>query len=65
MERTEVIFCFRKSPEGGYEACALGHSIFTQAETPEELRVMIRDAIYCHFEADLSYRIIENPRSSA
>lgn len=49
MERTEVIFCFRKSPEGGYEARALGHSIFTQADTMDELKQNVREAVRCHF----------------
>jgi len=29
---------------------ALGVSIFTEADTLEELREMIRDAVSCHFE---------------
>jgi hypothetical protein len=45
----EVIFEVRESPEGGYEARAIGHSIFTQAETIEELREMAKDAVACHF----------------
>ena len=39
-----------ESPEGGYEARAIGHAIFTQADTLEELRSMVQDAIRCHFE---------------
>ncbi len=31
-------------------ARALGHSIFTEADSLEELRVMIRDADSCHFD---------------
>lgn len=50
---TEVIFIVSESPEGGLEARALGHSIFTEADTPDELRIMVRDAVACHFdEAD-------------
>jgi predicted RNase H-like HicB family nuclease len=45
----EVIFEFRESSEGGYEARAVEHSIFTQAETIEELREMTKDAVACHF----------------
>ena len=37
--------------EGGYEARALGFSIFTQADSLEELKTMVRDAVSCHFEA--------------
>jgi len=46
----EVIFVVEDSPEGGYEARALGHSIFTQADSIEELRRMVRDAVSCHFD---------------
>lgn len=48
----EVIFVVEESPEGGYEARALGHSIFTEADTLEELKKMARDAVRCHFEED-------------
>lgn len=50
MADTEIIFSIEESPEGGYEARALGYSIFTQAETLEELRAMVRDAVRCHFD---------------
>jgi len=30
MSETEIIFSVQKSPEGGYEARAVGHSIFAQ-----------------------------------
>jgi hypothetical protein len=49
MPQTEIIFSVQESPEGGYEARALGHSIFSQAETLEELKAMLRDAVSCHF----------------
>ncbi|HTA56972.1 MAG TPA: hypothetical protein VK805_02385 [Candidatus Baltobacteraceae bacterium] len=49
MSKTEIIFAVQESPEGGYEARALGHSIFSQAETLEELKAMVRDAVSCHF----------------
>lgn len=50
MAETEIIFAVKESPEGGYEARALGHSIFTQADTLEELKEMLRDAVSCHFD---------------
>ena len=50
MQDSEIIFAVEESPEGGYEARALGHAIFTQAETLEELRTMVQDAVRCHFE---------------
>ena len=49
MSETEIIFSVQESPEGGYEARALGFSIFTQAESLAELKTMLRDAVACHF----------------
>ena len=46
----EIIFEVRDAEEGGYLARALGQSIFTEGETWEELRDMVRDAVACHFE---------------
>jgi hypothetical protein len=51
MPQSEIIFSVQESPEGGYEARALGFSIFTQAESFDELKTMIRDAVSCHFDA--------------
>jgi hypothetical protein len=50
MSDSEIIFLVEESPEGGYEAKALGQSIYTQADSMEELRVMVQDAVRCHFE---------------
>ena len=50
--KNEIIFLIEESPEGGYQARALGPSIFTQAETLEELKEMMQDAVRCHFEED-------------
>ena len=58
MVDTEIIFAVEESAEGGYEARALGHAIFTQADTLEELRQMVRDAVCCHFEEDVRPRVI-------
>jgi len=49
MTQSEIIFAVQESPEGGYEAHALGHPIFTQADSLEELKTMLRDAVACHF----------------
>jgi predicted RNase H-like HicB family nuclease len=46
----ELIFEVRDAEEGGYCARALGHSIFTQAETWEELRANVLEATSLHFE---------------
>ena len=50
MADSEIIFSVHDSPEGGYEARALGHSIFTQADTMEELKANVREAVHCHFD---------------
>ena len=50
MEK-EIIFLVEEAPEGGYQARALGHSIFTEADTFDELKRMAQDAVQCHFEA--------------
>jgi len=38
--------------EGGYVAQALGYSIFTEADTWEELKQAVRDAVQCHFDGE-------------
>jgi hypothetical protein len=44
-----IIFSVLGSHKDGYEARALGHSIFTQAATLSELKKNVRDAVLCHF----------------
>ena len=46
----EIIFLVEDAPEGGYVARALGYSIFTEADTWEELKQAVRDAVQCHFD---------------
>ena len=48
----EIIFLVEDAPEGGYIAQALGYSIFTEADTWEELKQAVKDAIRCHFDED-------------
>jgi hypothetical protein len=50
MKETEVIFIVEESNEGGYEARALNHSIFTEADELESLKTNIIDAVKCHFD---------------
>lgn len=58
MPDTEIIFSVQESPEGGYEARALGHSIFTQADTMDELKRNVREAVQCHFEIGAAPSVI-------
>jgi hypothetical protein len=46
----EIIFLVEESLDGGYEAKALGESIFTEADTIEALRESVMDAVRCHFD---------------
>ena len=46
----ELIFEVRDAEEGGYYARALGHSIFTEAETWDELRANVLEVTSLHFE---------------
>ena len=54
----EIIFLIEEAPEGGYTARALGHSIFTEAESMEALRGQIRYAVKCHFEEGQSPKVL-------
>jgi len=58
MAETEIIFSVQESPDGGYEARALGFSIYTQADTLDELKVMVQDAVRCHFDPHNAPRLI-------
>lgn len=50
MVMNELIFIVENAPEGGLTARALGASIFTEADTIENLHEQVRDAVRCHFE---------------
>ena len=58
MTPTEIIFDVSEAPEGGYDARALGHAIFTQGDDWEELKAMARDAVLCHFGEDRAPRVV-------
>ncbi len=56
----ELIFEVRDAEEGGYFARALGHSIFTQAETWDELRANVLEITSLHFEeSDVRPRLVQ------
>jgi predicted RNase H-like HicB family nuclease len=55
----EIIFEVRDADEGGYFARAVGHSIFTQAETWDELRQNVMEAASLHFDdAEVRPRLV-------
>ena len=47
----EIIFLVEETEEG-YIARALGYSIYTQADSLDELRDMVKDAVECHFDEE-------------
>ncbi len=57
MER-EVVFLVEESMDGGYEAKALGHPIFTEGDTLEEIKEAVKDAVLCHFDSEDFPRIV-------
>ena len=46
---SEIVFLVEEDPDGGYTARSVGDAIFTQADTEDELRRMVRDAVSCHY----------------
>ena len=45
----EIIFEVTEAIEGGFDARALGYSIFTQGDDWADLKAMVKDAVLCHF----------------
>jgi predicted RNase H-like HicB family nuclease len=58
MSDKEIIFLIEESLDGGYEAKALGHSIFTEGNSVSELKNNIKDAVKCHFESKKIPKVI-------
>ncbi|MFI0347261.1 MAG: 2-oxoisovalerate dehydrogenase [Chthoniobacterales bacterium] len=57
----EITFEIREDEEQqGYTAAALGYDIFTEGETMEELRRMVREAVKCHF---FDFPTMERPKA--
>ncbi|SEO11757.1 2-oxoisovalerate dehydrogenase [Mucilaginibacter sp. AW1-7] len=54
----EVFFLVEEAIEGGYNARAIGESIYTQGDTMDELKGNIREAVQCHFDDDNLPKII-------
>jgi hypothetical protein len=54
----EIIFVVEEAHEGGLTARALGESIFTEAETIDELKINVKEAVECHFDADKMPKMI-------
>ena len=54
----EIIFEVTEAIEGGYDARALGYSIFTQGEDWADLKAMIKDAVLCHFDEESAPKVV-------
>ncbi len=54
----EIIFEVTEAPEGGFDARALGHSIFTQGDDWADLKAMVTDAVLCHFGDGDEQRVV-------
>jgi hypothetical protein len=54
----EILFLVEDAPEGGYTAKALGYSIFTEADTWEDLKLAIQDALECHFDEEAKPKVV-------
>ncbi|GLQ46721.1 2-oxoisovalerate dehydrogenase E1 subunit beta [Dyella lipolytica] len=49
---SEIVFLVENAADGRLTARALNHSIYTEADTYEELRDQVREAVRCHFKQD-------------
>ena len=58
VEPSEIIFEVTEAVEGGYDARALGYSIFTQGDDWTDLKAMVKDAVTCHFSEQEVPKII-------
>ena len=58
MATSEIVFKVTEAPEGGYDARAIGHSIFTQGDDWDDLKAMVRDAVLCHFDGEDTPKIM-------
>lgn len=55
---SEIIFLVEEAPEGGYQARALGESIFTEGENMDELKINVKESVLAHFEEGEHPRIV-------
>ena len=46
----DIVFIVHRAEEGGFWAEAVGHALYTQADTLDELALMVEDAVQCFFE---------------
>jgi hypothetical protein len=56
--KTEILFIVEEAPEGGLVARGVGADIVTEADTLDELRANVREAVECHFDDALLPRLV-------
>ena len=54
----EIIFEVTEAAEGGFDARALGCSIFAQGDDWADLKAMVRDAVICHFGDEGGLKVV-------
>ena len=54
----EVVFVVHEAAEGGFTARAIGESIFTEADSLDELLASVRSAVECHFDEGSAQKVI-------
>jgi hypothetical protein len=60
LKSMELIVEVRDAEEGGYFARGLGHAIFTDGDSWEELRANVLEAVSLHFEdAEAKPRLVQ------
>jgi hypothetical protein len=55
---SEIIFLVEEADEGGFTARAVGYSIFTEADTLDDLRRNVRESVECHFDDGEAPKVI-------
>jgi predicted RNase H-like HicB family nuclease len=56
--QTEILFVVEESAEGGFVARCVGADIVTEADTLDELRANVREAVECHFDEGQPPRLV-------
>ena len=56
---SELIFEVRDAEEGGFNARALGKAIFTQAETWDELKANVLEAVDVYFDGAPKLEVVK------
>ncbi len=55
---SEIFFLIEEAIEGGWTARSTGVNIVTEADTLDELRANIREAVECHFDEGHAPKLI-------